>query len=310
MISSPSSSSEGWSSHYSAFLFRRKLIRGIPHRQDLALRDDRLFILKSRCVSRAWRSIANRLVHRRHAGERLQYTSGLGATSATGRTFRFTARHSASWRRAGELTLRRKRAAIRMAMAQRAVVRAGLSAARWRKSWTGSTGSIPSSCRRYAPRSLLPTKCWASPRPSGCCGSGYCRNDITGCRRARSRRAGGCAWSIAFGFYFPDSTGGTEVYVRDLVTALSRHAIDSTIIAATDGSYTRYSWNGVEVVRYPIDAPEIQRVRDRSVSKRRTMFQELVEVTKPDLFHLHSWTSGAGLRHLRQVARMDIPAAS
>ena len=110
------------------------------------------------------------------------------------------------------------------------------------------------------------------------------------------------------GFYFPDSTGGTEVYVRDLVTALSRHAIDSTIIAATDGSYTRYSWNGVEVVRYPIDAPEIQRVRDRSVSKRRTMFQELVEVTKPDLFHLHSWTSGAGLRHLRQVARMDIPS--
>ena len=29
------------------------------------------------------------------------------------------------------------------------------------------------------------------------------------------------------GFYFPDSTGGTEVYGRDLVTSLSRHAIDS-----------------------------------------------------------------------------------
>jgi len=110
------------------------------------------------------------------------------------------------------------------------------------------------------------------------------------------------------GFYFPDSTGGTEVYVRDLVTALSAHAIDNTIIAATDGAYDRYTWNGVEVVRYPIDAPEIQKVRDRSVRKRRTMFQELVESARPDLFHLHSWTSGAGLRHLRQVARMDIPS--
>ncbi len=110
------------------------------------------------------------------------------------------------------------------------------------------------------------------------------------------------------GFYFPDSTGGTEVYVRDLVTALSAHAIDSTIIAATDGSYNRYTWNGVEVVRYPIDATEIPKVRDRSVRKRRTMFQELVESASPDLFHLHSWTSGAGLRHLRQVARMDIPS--
>ena len=110
------------------------------------------------------------------------------------------------------------------------------------------------------------------------------------------------------GFYFPDSTGGTEVYVRDLVSALSRHATDGTIIAATDGAYDRYSWNGVNVVRYPIDAPEIQRVRDKDVRKRRTLFQEIVEAARPDVFHLHSWTSGAGLRHLRQVARMDIPA--
>lgn len=125
----------------------------------------------------------------------------------------------------------------------------------------------------------------------------------TGGRPGRRLRVVHCV-----GFYFPDSTGGTEVYVRDLVTALSAHAIDNTIIAATDGSYDRYTWNGVEVVRYPIDAPEIQKVRDRSVRRRRTMFQELVESAKPDLFHLHSWTSGAGLRHLRQVARMDIPS--
>lgn len=109
------------------------------------------------------------------------------------------------------------------------------------------------------------------------------------------------------GFYFPDSTGGTEVYVRDLVSALSRHSMDGTIIAATDGAYDRYPWNGVEVVRYPIDAPDVQRVRDKDVRKRRTMFQQIVEAAKPDVFHLHSWTSGAGLRHLRQVARMHIP---
>lgn len=110
------------------------------------------------------------------------------------------------------------------------------------------------------------------------------------------------------GFYFPDSTGGTEVYVRDLVTALSAQDIDNTIIAATDGSYDRYTWNGVDVVRYPIDAPEIENVRDPSAHKSRTLFQELVESAKPDLFHLHSWTSGAGLRHLRQVAGIDIPS--
>ena len=33
------------------------------------------------------------------------------------------------------------------------------------------------------------------------------------------------------GFYFPDSTGGTEVYVRDLVEALARHSIVSASLA-------------------------------------------------------------------------------
>lgn len=110
------------------------------------------------------------------------------------------------------------------------------------------------------------------------------------------------------GFYFPDSTGGTEVYVRDLVSALSRHSVNGSIIAATDGAYDRYTWNGVEVVRYPADATEKQRVRPRDVRQRRTAFQEIVEANRPDIFHLHSWTSGAGLRHLRQVARLGVPS--
>lgn len=109
------------------------------------------------------------------------------------------------------------------------------------------------------------------------------------------------------GFYFPDSTGGTEVYVRDLVAALSRQSVDSTIIAATDGAYDRYTWNGVDVVRYPIDAMEGRPVHLRSGQAGRTAFQDIVEEARPDLFHLHSWTGGAGLRHLRQVARLGIP---
>ena len=106
------------------------------------------------------------------------------------------------------------------------------------------------------------------------------------------------------GFYFPESTGGTEVYVRDLVSVLARDSIESTIIAVTDGDYATYSWNDAEVVRYPVDATRIER---RGGGLGRTKFQEIVEAAKPDLFHLHSWTSGAGLEHLRQVAELGIP---
>lgn len=112
------------------------------------------------------------------------------------------------------------------------------------------------------------------------------------------------------GFYFPDSTGGTEVYVRDLVSALSRHAIDGTIIAATDEGYDRYKWHGVDVVRYPIDAINVPSIPASGLipQRRRSVFQDIVEEAAPDIFHLHSWTSGAGLGHLRQVARMGIPS--
>ncbi len=112
------------------------------------------------------------------------------------------------------------------------------------------------------------------------------------------------------GFYFPDSTGGTEVYVRDLVAALSEHGIDGTIIAATDQGYDRYMWHGVDVVRYPIGAtaaPAAPAPGER-LSAQLSPFQKIVEEVKPDIFHLHSWTSGAGLGHLRQVARMGIPS--
>ena len=112
------------------------------------------------------------------------------------------------------------------------------------------------------------------------------------------------------GFYFPDSTGGTEVYVRDLVAALSEHGIDGTIIAATDQGYDRYKWHGVDVVRYPIGATAapVAPVPGERLSAQLSPFQKIVEEVKPDIFHLHSWTSGAGLGHLRQVARMGIPS--
>lgn len=68
---------EVWSSHYSAFLFRRDFIRGVPHRQDYALRDDRLFVLELALREpklAVYRKPA--FVHRRHQHERLQRNNG------------------------------------------------------------------------------------------------------------------------------------------------------------------------------------------------------------------------------------------
>jgi glycosyltransferase involved in cell wall biosynthesis len=110
------------------------------------------------------------------------------------------------------------------------------------------------------------------------------------------------------GFYFPDSTGGTEVYVRDLTKALLSHSIDGTIIAATNGEADRYRWQGFDVIRYRPDATDKPTESPDGGHLAKTAFQKIVEGTKPDLFHLHSWTTGAGLDHLRQVAELGIPS--
>jgi glycosyltransferase involved in cell wall biosynthesis len=99
------------------------------------------------------------------------------------------------------------------------------------------------------------------------------------------------------GFYFPDPVGGTEVYVRDLAAALVAHGVESTIAASTDDSARDYFWETVPVHRYPANVGKAQ-------------FQQLVRQLEPDIFHLHSWTTGAGLSHLRHAAELGIPCVA
>ncbi|MSP74810.1 MAG: glycosyltransferase [Rhodospirillaceae bacterium] len=99
------------------------------------------------------------------------------------------------------------------------------------------------------------------------------------------------------GFYFPDPVGGTEVYVRDLAAALLERGIESSIVASTTDPARDYLSDGVPVRRYPAFGS-------------RTQFQQLVGWLEPDVFHLHSWTTGAGLSHLRYAAELGIPCVA
>jgi glycosyltransferase involved in cell wall biosynthesis len=104
------------------------------------------------------------------------------------------------------------------------------------------------------------------------------------------------------GFYFPENVGGTEVYVRDLACALRARSIESVIVAATNGGYQEYDWEGTKIFRYPSSWVEFDGDGGRGLSR----FGELLSRLKPDIFHLHSWTPGAGLAHLVQAAGLDI----
>jgi len=70
------------SSHYSAYLFRKEFIKGIPHRPDFAWRDDRLFVVEI-ALKNPYVAIYRQpsLCHRQHFNDRLQFPQGMRATA-------------------------------------------------------------------------------------------------------------------------------------------------------------------------------------------------------------------------------------
>jgi glycosyltransferase involved in cell wall biosynthesis len=112
------------------------------------------------------------------------------------------------------------------------------------------------------------------------------------------------------GWYFPDSVGGTEVYVAALCRHLRPFGHESTIaapIATGVGSGRTYVHDGVSVFRYGIP-----RDLTRDEACHRTpirgvdAFHEWLAASKPDLLHVHSFASGVGLPEIRHARRIGI----
>ncbi|MCX7362568.1 MAG: hypothetical protein NTV97_12015 [Alphaproteobacteria bacterium] len=100
-------------SHYSAFLFRREFIRDIPHRQEFALRDDRMFLLE--VAVRKPRLAVYRepaFVHRHHRRGRLQRNAGFKRKLTHWTHIEVYRKAVALLANQGELSMRRKRAAV------------------------------------------------------------------------------------------------------------------------------------------------------------------------------------------------------
>ena len=111
----------------------------------------------------------------------------------------------------------------------------------------------------------------------------------------------------AVGWYFPESSGGTEVYVDALARNLLVHGVESSVAAATDGpSSSEYAWNGVNVRRYPVAAA---RAGEMSLGGRHGRFDEFANwLRRQDvaIYHQHSWTRGCGLQHLRVAKALGL----
>jgi len=100
------------------------------------------------------------------------------------------------------------------------------------------------------------------------------------------------------GWYYPESWGGTEIYVAGLARRL-RAAGHEVVVAAPDPSHAierRYEHDGIPVYRYPIPAePTRAEAQGSTVVRGAERFHRWLEAFRPDVVHLHTFVTGLGL---------------
>jgi glycosyltransferase involved in cell wall biosynthesis len=111
------------------------------------------------------------------------------------------------------------------------------------------------------------------------------------------------------GWYFPDSVGGTEVYVQALCRRLQAAGHDVRI-AAPDSHGTApesYEHDGVRVFRYAIsDTPTRDEAYHRVAVRGVERLHRWLADERPDVLHMHSFTTGVGLPEIRAAHRLGI----
>jgi glycosyltransferase involved in cell wall biosynthesis len=110
----------------------------------------------------------------------------------------------------------------------------------------------------------------------------------------------------AVGWYYPDSLGGTEVYVAALARAFRARGHHVSIAAPEPGARTprTYVHEGCEVFRYPTPlAPTRDEAQGRVTVRGADEFHRWLSERRPDVVHSHTFVTGLGLHELAAARR-------
>ena len=106
----------------------------------------------------------------------------------------------------------------------------------------------------------------------------------------------------AIGWYYPESLGGTEVYVAGLCRRLvaAGHEVQVAAPDPASDSERTYNHEGICVYRYPIPAEPTRAECQAAVPVRGSeYFHSWLRRERPDVLHVHTFVTGLGLFELK-----------
>lgn len=114
---------------------------------------------------------------------------------------------------------------------------------------------------------------------------------------------------MILGWYYPDSVGGTENYVKLLCNDLKSLNHEVTILAPSNNeTENKYEYEGITVYRYPISlTPSLKEIRVQEQPKYFEFYEKLVKEINPDIAHFHSYTRTCSVYHAQVVKELGIP---
>lgn len=108
----------------------------------------------------------------------------------------------------------------------------------------------------------------------------------------------------ALGWYYPESLGGTEIYVSALAKRLVNLGHDVVVAAplADLDAPREYDHEGLTVYRYPVpSAPTRDEAQGVVPARGSELFKQWLAHTEPDIAHFHSLVTGMGIHEIRSA---------
>jgi glycosyltransferase involved in cell wall biosynthesis len=102
--------------------------------------------------------------------------------------------------------------------------------------------------------------------------------------------------------FSPDPIGGTEVYVDNLARDLCELGVDATVAAPGETSHA-YTLDGLRVRRYAgvKEISDVSQLYGSGDTQAAGEFAKILDEERPDLLHLHAFTSAVSLQLIRQA---------